>query len=142
MIRYLLITLGLLTTFMAMPGTVVAQTCNGRFINPITDICWDCAFPITIGGAQIVGASTPDTPNPGSPICFCGRPIPRSGVSVGFWEPVRLIDISRGPGCFSNLGGLEINLGNQARGDRFLKRQRQSDTHARALLPLSHLVTS
>ena len=116
MIRGILIVLGMMIGLLASPSIASAQTCTGRFVYPITDICWDCAFPITIGGAQIVGTSTPDTPNPGSPICFCGKPVPRVGLSVGFWEPIRLVDVSRGPGCFSNLGGLEINLGNQARG--------------------------
>lgn len=34
----------------------------------------------------------------------------------GFWEPKRLVDVSRKPGCFSNLGGMQINLGNRAHG--------------------------
>lgn len=25
-------------------------TCQGKFINPITDICWSCMFPISLGG--------------------------------------------------------------------------------------------
>lgn len=24
-------------------------TCSGRFVNPITDICWSCVMPISIG---------------------------------------------------------------------------------------------
>ena len=99
-----------LATF-ARPASA-QDTCTGRFLNPITDICWECTFPITLGGATIAGGPT-DTKNPSSPICFCGVPIPRVGIAVGFWEPVRLFDASRRPGCFSNLGGLEINLGKQ-----------------------------
>ena len=101
---------------LAMTGEARAQACTGRLLNPITDICWDCAFPITLGGQGIVSSPIPDTPNPGSPICFCGKPIPRPGISVGFWEPKRLVDVSRAPGCFSNLGGLKIDLGNKAHG--------------------------
>ena len=104
MIRRISIILGMVIGLLALPSVASAQTCTGRFVNPITDIYWDCAFPITIGGAQIVGTSTPDTPNPGSPICFCGKPVPRVGLSVGFWEPIRLVDVSRGLACFSNLG--------------------------------------
>ena len=57
-----------------------ANTCEGRFVNPLTDICWECAFPITIGATPIVASGTPDTPNPTSPICQCGDPLPRVGI--------------------------------------------------------------
>lgn len=36
--------------------------CNGRFVNPISDVCWSCLFPITILGVKIVGGG-PDTPS-------------------------------------------------------------------------------
>ena len=29
-------------------------TCHGRFMNPITDICWSCLFPLTIGSVSIL----------------------------------------------------------------------------------------
>ena len=97
------------------PKPAEAQaTCTGTIINPITDICWECIFPITLGGTTIV-SGTVDTPNPSSPVRACGTPIPRVGLSVGFWEPVRLIDASRKAGCFSNLG-LEIPLGTARQG--------------------------
>ena len=52
-----------------------------------------------------------DTPNPSSPICLCGSPIPRIGLSLGVWEPARLMDVTRNPWCFPNLGGLTIDPG-------------------------------
>ena len=89
-----------------------AQSCTGRFVNPVTDVCWECLFPISIGPIRIGSATgAPDTPNPGSPICYCGSPIPRIGLSLGVWEPARLIDASRAPWCFPNLGGLTIDGG-------------------------------
>ena len=92
--------------------SVSAQSCTGRFVNPVTDVCWECLFPISIGPIRIgAAAGAPDTPNPGSPICFCGSPIPRIGLSLGVWEPARLIDASRAPWCFPNLGGLTIDAG-------------------------------
>ncbi len=99
-----------------------AANCTGRFVNPISDICWDCAFPLTIGSAKLIsgaGGAVQDTSNPSSPICICPIPVPpyqRIGLTVGFWEPARLMDLSRKPGCFSNLGGLDIPLGNVAFG--------------------------
>ena len=54
-------------------GVASAQSCTGRFVNPISDVCWECLFPISIGPIRMGSAAgAPDTPNPGSPICFCG----------------------------------------------------------------------
>jgi hypothetical protein len=45
-----------------LPGTAAAgPTCHGRFMNPITDICWSCLFPLTIGSASILSDGQPDT---------------------------------------------------------------------------------
>ena len=96
----------------ALPRAAVAQACTGRFVNPLTDVCWECLFPISIGSVGIGSAAgAPDTPNPSSPLCYCGTPIPRIGLSIGLWAPARLIDVSRTPYCFSNLGGLTVDPG-------------------------------
>jgi conjugal transfer pilus assembly protein TraU len=94
-------------------------TCKGHFVNPITDVCWGCLLPISIGGFEIGKGVTPkkrDIKNPTSPVCACsklGQPIPIPGISIGFWEPVRMVDITRTPYCMVNLGG--IALGNDAK---------------------------
>ncbi len=93
-----------------LPGAAHAQACTGRFVNPLTDVCWECLFPISIGAVSIgAAAGAPDTPNPASPVCYCGGL--RVGLSVGLWEPARLMDVSRTPYCFSNLGGLTVDPG-------------------------------
>jgi hypothetical protein len=76
--------------------------CTGRFVNPISDICWECLFPISIGGAEIAQGIAPDAGNPSSPICACGLPVPRVGISAGFWEPVRLVDVTREHGGYAD----------------------------------------
>ena len=102
--------LALLAVLWAAPAS--AQSCTGRFVNPISDVCWECIFPISIGPITIGSVSgVLDTPNPSSPICLCGSPIPRIGLSLGVWEPARLVDATRAPWCFPNLGGLTINPG-------------------------------
>ncbi len=89
-------------------------TCKGRFVNPITDVCWGCLLPISIGGLSIGKGVTPkkrDIKNPSSPVCACskfGQPIPIPGISIGFWEPVRLVDVTRTPYCMVNLGGIAL----------------------------------
>ncbi len=86
-------------------STEVSANCVGKFVNPITDICWKCIFPITIAGITV--ASGEDTPNSHSPICFCKDP-PRIGIPISFWEPVRLVDVTRTPYCMVNLGGIRM----------------------------------
>jgi len=90
-----------------------AKACTGRPVNPITDICWSCILPITIGAAPVVPGITPDTINFPSPICLCpkagGLPIP--GIAVGYFEPVRMVDVTKSPFCFVGIGGLTINPG-------------------------------
>ena len=96
-----------------MPISASASlTCKGHFVNPLTDICWSCIMPISIGQFRIGKGSVPkkrDRANPKSPICLCTKNnIPVPGVSVGFWEPTRLIDVTRTPYCMVNLGGIEF----------------------------------
>lgn len=92
-------------------------TCQGRFVNPITDICWSCLMPISIGAFNIGKGASPksrDTKNPASPLCACVKAnIPVPGISIGFWEPVRLVDVTRTPYCMTNLGG--VSIGNDLR---------------------------
>ena len=106
-----LLVMALAAFFLAPSAQAAGPTCHGKFVNPITDVCWSCLFPLSVGGLKIWPSGRPDTSNPASPICFCGSPLPRIGISVGFWEPVRLIDVTTKPFCFPNLGGLTINPG-------------------------------
>ncbi len=79
-------------------GQVRAGACTGRFLNPITDICWECVLPVMI-----------DAPG----VCVCPAPWPqlvRFGIVFSFWEPVWLVDVTRAPFCFTNLG-MEIGAG-------------------------------
>jgi len=90
---------------------LAGPTCHGKFINPITDICWSCAFPMTIGPAKIMTFGQEDnSSNPSSPVCACSNP-PKVGLSTGFWEPVRQVDVTRSPYCFVSLGGVTIDVG-------------------------------
>ncbi len=95
----------------ATPSSAAPGGCTGHFVNPITDVCWSCLFPLSVGGLEIWPSERADTPNPSFPICLCGSPIPRIGIAVGFWEPSRLVDVSNKPWCFVNLGGMTLDPG-------------------------------
>src|SRR3990167_9345687 len=86
--------------------------CEGHFVNPITDICWRCLFPISIGSMQVVSGENPDTSNPTLPIEVCKMPVGiRVGLNIGYWEPFALTDVTPTPYCLVNLGGIKLNLG-------------------------------
>src|SRR5437763_1024441 len=72
-------------------------TCTGKFPNPITDICWSCILPISIGAARVGNfGGQEDIDNPANPLCSCGVN-PTIGLSIGFWEPARHVEVVRKP---------------------------------------------
>jgi len=87
-------------------------TCQGKFPNLVTDICWSCSFPIKFGAGALslpVSTGQEDTPDPGgAPTCACGLNV---GLKVSFWEPVRHVDVVRKPFCLSAMGGIEMDPG-------------------------------
>lgn len=92
----------------AMPS-VAGIACHGRFLNPITDVDWNCFFPLTIGGVAVSKGTLPDKKSLRSPVCTCSDPVPRVGISVGFWEPVQLVDVTRTALCFVGMGGVQLS---------------------------------
>lgn len=85
-------------------------SCTGKFPNPITDVCWSCMFPISL--ASVPMGDGRDIPGDnGSPLCICPAPPPvfeRPGVTLGYWEPVRSVDVTRKPFCLVGLGGIDL----------------------------------
>jgi len=88
-------------------------TCQGKFMNPITDICWSCVFPLKIGSATLISDNQEDNGSSGgSPLCSCtNNGLPTVGVKISFWEPARLVEVVRSPYCFPSLGGIKIDVG-------------------------------
>lgn len=78
-----LIALGLLS------GNVQAEDkdkmCDGNFVNPISDICWECTFPMTIGDVSVFDGDAPDTENPSMPLQICPWSL---WVTVSGWPSV------------------------------------------------------
>ncbi|TNH04046.1 conjugal transfer protein TraU [Testudinibacter sp. TR-2022] len=103
----------LMTLTFAWPSKSYADAaCDGNWVNPISDICWKCLFPLSIGSTRVSSSGVPDTQNPSSPIQYCPMPPPifyRVGVAIGFWEPFAVTDVTRAPGCMVNMGGFTIS---------------------------------
>jgi conjugal transfer pilus assembly protein TraU len=74
-----------------------------------TDVCWSCVFPFRLGGVDILTLGMPDTPwSVNQVLCACDDSL-LPGVTVSFWEPIRLIEVVREPYCFPSLAGLRLS---------------------------------
>lgn len=109
-----------LTISILLSSNLFSKQCVGHFVNPITDVCWRCLFPLSIGNMKIVSSHLPDTENASSPIGVCQAPTGlRVGLNIGLWQPLALTDVTDTPYCLVNLGGTKLNLGlKQGRGGR------------------------
>jgi conjugal transfer pilus assembly protein TraU len=86
---------------------VSAGSCGaGGFLNPVTDVNWNCIFPVRIGGVATISVDAPPDPEEiANPICTCDTGgVPRVGLSVSFWEPAKIIDVVTTPYCFPSFG--------------------------------------
>ena len=93
------------------PASALPSNCTGKFVNPITDVCWSWSVSAVGGRGAYLAGQPPRHQEPGLPVCACGSPVPRIGIAVGFWEPSRLVDVTAKPWCFPNLGGIKLDPG-------------------------------
>ncbi len=97
-------------------GCIDAQVMSAKLI---TDICWDCLFPMKIAGMTLGGDSDgAPTESVSNPLCYCNDDlgVPRPGLVTSYWEPARLIEFQRMPGCSSVFNGMrfpvdKLNMG-------------------------------
>lgn len=79
-------------------------------MNPISSVRWNCLLPITIGGIPWGTSGNPladradNSLGSQSPICLCMDPLPRIGITLGYREPIRIIESVKDPFCFPTLG--------------------------------------
>lgn len=92
-----------------LSGKAGAVACGGSFPNPITDVCWECLFPIKVGSISLNTGGQVDNNDPPPPmVCTCPAPPPlfiRIGVGVSYWEPARIAEVVRTPLCSPTLNG-------------------------------------
>lgn len=100
--------LGMSTPTLAAPGCSDAGVLGS---NMISNVCWSCMFPLRVAGVPLNGSNSgAPSGHASSPLCFCegSLGIPTPGVVISMWEPARLIELQRVPGCMSSLGGIRL----------------------------------
>jgi len=92
-------------------GCPDAQVFSGKLL---TDICWGCLFPVRIAGLPIGGGTIPAGASD-QPACLCNDTagVPHPGLTISLWEPARLVELTRAPGCSPTLGGIRLPLGSR-----------------------------
>ncbi|CAE6908558.1 hypothetical protein ACOMICROBIO_EPCKBFOG_01861 [Vibrio sp. B1FLJ16] len=80
----------------------------------LTDVCWSCIFPIRVAGLPLGSGNVPSGASNKS-FCLCedNLGVPRPGIVTSMWEPARLIELVRTPGCSPSLGGIRLPLGDR-----------------------------
>lgn len=109
MIRLLILTF---TLFVSSPANSM-ETCFGQFPNLVTDICWDCSFPIKLFGGPVMKADGQEDYDTGQPnLCACNNSsgVPIAGLHTSFWEFARQMEVTRTPYCMVSLG-TKMDLG-------------------------------
>ena len=111
--RIFILLIAVIIIFAPSRPYAVCNTGVDAVINVVEDICWDCLFPLSIAGEEVMpGPSDNDTPSMASvPVCICPAPYPQYytvGITMSYWEPARYIETVRDPYCFPSLG---ISLG-------------------------------
>lgn len=89
-------------------------TCVGTWINPITDVCWSCMFPFTILGIKM---DLPTGEEPAgsfhAPAVCAGQSSLgyKIGIGMSFYDPNKIVDVTRTPYCMVGLGGIDLSAG-------------------------------
>ncbi|MEM7174334.1 MAG: TraU family protein [Chlamydiota bacterium] len=100
---------------------IPSKQAKGAFFNPITDVCWNCLFPIHLAGANLTKKSE-DSIAHKTPICHC--PGGLVGVPVAYWQPNQVVEVTMTPYKLVSFGGLKLSTsGMKKRG--YLKQKEQ-----------------
>lgn len=103
----------------SVPAEIDPVCPNAELLGPklLTDICWDCLFPMWISGANWGGGEKP-AKAANEVLCICQDElgVPEVGIGFGLWNPARIIELVRTPGCMSTLNGTHMDIGDRMYG--------------------------
>lgn len=98
------------TLILVLRVTSLLADAGGKFINPITDVCWSCIFPIHVSGVNVTPSHKDQVNYSLTPFCSCAGFPPKFGIPLTFWEPVALIDVTMTPYKLTAWGGASIGI--------------------------------
>ncbi len=84
---------------------------GGSYVNPLTDVCWECVFPITVSGVNVT-PNHKDLTKYDTRFCYCkGAPL-KAGIPLTFWEPLHMIEVTRHAYKLIAMGGTSVGSEN------------------------------
>lgn len=87
----------------------------------ITDICWSCIFPIKVSGIPLGGGNSrvPEGATKKA-LCLCNdrAGLPKPGMTISMWQPARIVELVRKPGCSMALGGITLPISRRMQGTK------------------------
>lgn len=92
-----------------------------------TKVCWSAMFPMKLAGITIFhsqdGATPPEGASTIKGACFCGGDLSRGqlptiGFPISFWQPARIMEVTKRPYCFPAMGGISLPSGTATAGGR------------------------
>lgn len=92
--------------FILFASSVVNQAF--AMVNPITDICWECLFPIYFSGVNVTPKHKDLAKHKEKPVCTCPGNPPTVGIPLTFWEPLYLMDVTTHAYKLVGLGGMKL----------------------------------
>jgi len=96
----------------ADPACQNSELFSGKLI---TDICWGCIFPIKVSGIPIGGGGRVPSGASNKTVCLCQDRLgmPKPGLSIAMWQPARIVELVKKPGCSLALGGITLPVGDR-----------------------------
>ena len=80
-------------------------------------MCWSCLFPIHIGGKNVTKKHKDLRTYKSKLTCHCDGGL--IGLPIAFWEPTRLVDVTRTPYKMVGLGGFQLAKNAKRKGGVF-----------------------
>ena len=89
-------------------------SCPNDFINPVSDVNWNNALPIIIGGidSSAIAGKAPRQPRDLKikAICETCKLFPPFGLGITYWQPAYVAEVQNKAGCFPSLAGTDVKI--------------------------------
>lgn len=106
----------------------------------MSDVCWECIFPIVIFQVPLGGGSMPYERYQGSPICYCASEtyFGGFGITLSMWQPSNIIELVRHAYCSPTLDGVTLQQGVRLSGGEYTN-VAQTKSHGRGAFYNYHM---